>query len=212
MPTSVCPLCHQSFETQSFGVGARSGTRCPVCDLVSIAAQEQLSLEDERERYLLHRNDSTDSGYLEFLARLADPVGRHHPPPARVLDFGSGPEPVLAKMLTDRGYAVTEYDIHFAPNPEALHQYYDLVVCCETVEHFRDPHAEWGNLVSCLNVRGMLGIMTLLHNEYTDWSSWWYARDATHVCFYSARTMEWIAEHFGLRLDVRDERVIFFQK
>ncbi|MBK6767106.1 MAG: class I SAM-dependent methyltransferase [bacterium] len=212
MPEIACPLCAAPVATVPFRIAARFGHRCGECDLVFVRATEHLSAAAECDRYARHQNARSDAGYYQFLARLIVPLESYVQPPATVLDFGSGPAPVLAGLLRSRRYSVTQYDPYFAPNLAALAATYDLVACCETVEHFRDPQTEWGRLISCLNERGALGVMTLLHDDRTDWSSWWYARDATHISFYSALTMRWLAERFAMRLDQIDERVILFLK
>jgi hypothetical protein len=42
-------------------------------------------------------------------------------------------------------------------------------------------------------------VMTAIITDATDFPSWYYRRDPTHVVFYSTRTFEWIAGHFGFR-------------
>jgi hypothetical protein len=50
--------------------------------------------------------------------------------------------------------------------------------------------------------------MTLLHPGIERFDTWWYARDPTHLAFYSARTMDWIAQRWGFRVLFRDDRNI----
>lgn len=210
-PTN-CPLCSYPTVTCIGTTAGRKLERCDNCDLVSIDSNDQLTRDAERARYLLHRNSLEDSDYRTFLSRLADPVCARKSPMASVLDFGSGPSPVMAELFKSRGYDVQLFDPFFAPDRHVLNQKYDIVLCCETAEHFRDVNGDWSSLAGCLNPDGVLGVMTLLHDENTDWSRWWYAQDPTHICFYSIRTMDWIGKHFGFEIDVLDERVAIFYK
>lgn len=45
-----------------------------------------------------------------------------------------------------------------------------------------------------------------------DFERWSYARDVTHVCFYSKPTMPWIADRCGLRLEMPRRDIALFQK
>lgn len=190
----------------------RPAGKCSCCDLVFVDPDVRMIESAERARYLLHQNSLEDKQYVAFLLRLADPICTKKPRPASVLDFGSGPSPIMAEILEKRGYNVSLFDSHFAPDELVLSARYDIVLCCETAEHFHDAAAEWKKMVNCLREDGVLGVMTLLHDENTDWKHWWYAHDPTHACFYSARTMTWIGKRFGLETSVLDERVTVFSK
>ena len=64
------------------------------------------------------------------------------------LDSGCGPGPVLSMLLREAGMAMTDDDPFYAPNVDALQRQYDFVACTEVVEHFRDPHAGWAQLMA----------------------------------------------------------------
>ncbi len=153
----------------------------------------------ELQRYLTHRNNRDDSGYFVFLERLIAPLVARVTPGSEILDFGSGPTPVMAELMRERGYRVEIYDPFFSVDVNVLDRTYDAVACCETAEHFRFPIDDWSKIMKCMRTGSMLGVMTLMCNDDMDVNRWWYAQDPTHICFYSARTMEWIAAHFGLR-------------
>jgi len=206
-----CPLCSSTRLAPVALPERRDGQRCADCDLVSLAAAHWLTPELEHERYLMHRNSRDDQDYVTFLERLTTPLESHLAPPAKILDFGSGPTPVLAELLHERGYEVTMYDTFFANDKFALQAQYDAVVCCETAEHFRDPAIEWGRMMNCLRSGGLLAVMTLLHDDM-DLKNWWYARDPTHVCFYSSRTMTWLAPRFACDIVQQDRRVTLLRK
>jgi SAM-dependent methyltransferase len=98
----------------------------------------------------------------------------------------------------------------FFPRVELLNEQYDFVTCSEVVEHAHDPAALFRQLVGLLVPGGTLGVMTSLHDEITDFEGWWYRRDITHVCFFSVRTLQWVAEHFDLSLALPATNVALF--
>lgn len=173
---------------------------------------EHLSAEAERARYEQHNNSREDERYVGFLQNLAEPFESQLRAGANVLDYGSGPEPVLAMLLRESGHTVSIYDPFFADDKNVLQRRYDGIVCCETAEHFREPRGEWKKLAEMLEPGGVLGVMTLLLPSDADVSTWWYAQDPTHVVFYTERTIRWIAEIFDLDILKLSERVIIYRK
>jgi SAM-dependent methyltransferase len=152
-------------------------------------------------RYLQHRNHRADEGYVRFLRRLADPVAERMPPGSRGLDFGCGPAPVLAELLTERGLVMASYDPLFDPDQKLLDAQYDFITCCEVLEHVHDPGDLLDRMPSLLRDHGLLGVMTSLRREDQDFGTWRYRRDPTHVCFYNDATLEWIARQRGWALE-----------
>ncbi|MBD0321434.1 MAG: class I SAM-dependent methyltransferase, partial [Gemmatimonadetes bacterium] len=145
-------------------------------------------------------------------ARLAAPLVERLAPAAEGLDYGSGPAPALAMMLREQGFRVRAYDPLFAADEEALAQTYDFIACSETAEHFFDPAAELARLDVMLRPGGWLGVMTEILEQDARFVGWRYARDPTHVCFYRAETMNWIASRFGWRLHSPARNVTLFAK
>ncbi len=132
-------------------------------------------------------------------------------PPATGLDYGAGPGPTLSIMLEECGFEVAIYDPFFAPRPGALNRTYDFITCTETAEHFHAPRTEFDRLYNLLTPGGWLAVMTQWADE-KDFQRWSYARDVTHVCFYRADTMAWIADHFGYKFETPRPNVALFQK
>ncbi|WP_203434339.1 methyltransferase domain-containing protein [Nitrosococcus halophilus] len=87
----------------------------------------------------MHDNDPGDPAYRRFLSRLFKSVCARVAPPARGLDFGSGPGPTLSLMFTEAGYGMAIYDPFYAPDPAALRQTYDFVTASEVAEHLYAP-------------------------------------------------------------------------
>lgn len=186
--------------------------RCGACLLTFLAPEQRPDEEVERAHYGTHENDAADPRYRAFLDRLAAPLVERLAPGAEGLDYGAGPAPALAEMLRERGFRVRTYDPFFAPDHDALRHTYDFIACTETAEHFFDPAAEWARLYAMLRPGGWLGVMTEILEDDGMFTGWRYARDPTHVCFYRAETMRWIAEHFGWGLHSPARNVTLFQK
>ncbi len=178
------------------------------------------SPEQELSRYREHNNDREDERYRHFLNRLLVPfharVSATFPPPSpqvplKILDFGSGPVPVLGEMLRDSGYDVSFYDPFFAPQQDVLQsRRYHGIVCCETAEHFHNPRLMFQKLFALLHPGGTLGVMTTFLTEEIDFDRWYYRNDHTHVFFYRRATIAWIAAHWGSSVTIPRENVALF--
>jgi SAM-dependent methyltransferase len=211
-PHPPCPLC-RSADVHPFA--ERRGSRywrCGTCRLVFLDPAQRPDAEAERAHYGTHENDPDDPGYRAFLARLADPLAARLAPGAEGLDYGAGPGPALPRMLEARGFRVRVYDPFFAPDEDALRRTYDFIACSETAEHFHRPAAELARLDGLLRPGGWLGVMTEMLDDARDFATWRYARDPTHVCFYHADTLRWIADFYGWRMETPARNVVLFQK
>ncbi len=211
----TCRLCGGE-NTAHFFTGTRRSQsrdflRCSDCDMVFVPERFLVSEADERERYLTHHNDPHDEGYRRFLSRLVDELAPLLRPGASGLDFGCGPGPALALMLRERGHPMQIYDPFFEPDPGPLQGTYEFITCTETVEHFRRPMDEFQRLNRMLKRPGLLGIMTGMLEDWSQFPEWHYHTDVTHICFYSRDTMEWIAGRFGWECRIPREGVVLFE-
>lgn len=204
-----CPLCSGTV-LPTIVAGTRSYARCHVCALISLDPAQRLLPLAEVVRYTEHRNLEGDAGYRRFLERLSIPLSRRLTRGQHGLDFGCGPTPVLAAIMTESGYPTVGYDPLFAPREELLAQHYDFVTCSEVVEHLHDPSSVFPLLGHLLEGGGVLGVMTRLHRPEIPFESWWYRRDSTHVCFYTEATIRWIASHHGWTVEMPDPDVALF--
>ncbi len=181
---------------------ARRFMRCPVCELIFVPDEYHLSPQDEAARYRLHENTLSNEGYVRMFLEKIALVHRYCPDARTVLDYGCGPEPVLAQLLRREGCDCNGYDPYFVPVlPESS---YDLVISTEVFEHFRDVRAELCRIRSLLNPGGFLAVMTSLHDQIRDFENWWYITDPTHICFFGIRTFEWIEKEFGFKIKYTD--------
>lgn len=213
MPNAVCPLC-QHTQTQVYSQDPqRCYLQCQRCQLVFVARQQLLSAEQERQHYLLHNNDVTDTGYRQFLSKLATPLLAMLGDDAKQgLDFGCGPGPLLARMFSEAGHQMQVWDPFFANNPLALQQQYDFISCTEAIEHFVNPINEWQLWLQLLKPAGMLAIMTKCYPDTTAFNHWHYKRDPTHISFFSEQTFHWLAQQYNLQLAFPTNDVVIFRK
>ncbi|MBP7517793.1 MAG: methyltransferase type 12, partial [Desulfobulbus sp.] len=105
--------------------------RCTLCQATFLDPGQRLCRADEHRRYRLHENDPADPGYRRFLARLGTPLVKRLQPGSSGLDYGCGPEPVLAGMLAEAGHRVRVYDPLFFPDRAPLADSYDFITCTE---------------------------------------------------------------------------------
>ena len=152
---SACSLLHQSADRH----GVREFWECDDCDLAFVPPEFHLSESEEVDRYLMHNNDPSDSGYRTFLSRLWNDLRPGLGSGATGLDFGCGPGPALAQMMREDGFEVSIYDPYFFPDRSVLERRYDFVTCTETAEHLRSPLTEFRLIDSLLVCDGQFGVM-----------------------------------------------------
>jgi SAM-dependent methyltransferase len=112
---------------------------------------------------------------------------------------------VLVNLLRRAGFQATGFDPFFAPVAD-LSERFDAVTCTEVVEHFARPRTEFERLRSLLRPDGYLVIMTEFHPGPARLADWYYARDPTHVAFYSRETMSHIPDLFCMDAVYCDDR------
>lgn len=211
-PGLDCPLC-RSAAPGFVSIQERRYFRCPACDLVFLDPQQRLPAEAEVAHYALHQNDPDDIGYRVFLSRLADPMLQRLASASEGLDYGCGPGPALAAMLGESGHRMTLYDPIFQTQPMALQRRYDFVVCSETAEHFFRPFDEFRRLFGLLRPGGLLGVMTgFVPDTAAAFSRWHYPRDPTHVVFFGPRCFAWIAQRFGMQVELVEANVALLRR
>lgn len=175
-------------------------------------ARHHLPREAEHAQYRLHQNDRDDPGYRNFLSKLAGPLLARLKPGSRGLDYGCGPGPALAAMLSEAGHDMALYDPLFAPERSVLDARYDFVTCTETAEHFHDPWTEFETLATLLKPGGWLGVMTSFQTNDDAFARWHYRLDPTHVVFYREATLRHIAARLGMQIEVPVKDVALMRK
>ena len=184
--------------------------KCTSCEGIFRPKHTFLTADAEKEHYEKHNNDIFDERYQAFVSPIVDAVLHDFSPEAKGLDFGSGTGPVIAKMLTDKGFQVQNYDLFFANEPSLLNQKYNYVSCCEVMEHFHHPYQEFEVLKSVLLPKGKLYCKTAIYNHQMPFENWYYKDDFTHVFIYQPKTLEWIKWEFSFsNLIVKDKLLVF---
>ncbi len=190
--------------------------RCPVCGFIRRDPHSMLDEEQERNRYLLHENTLTNKGYVEYLNRFIDqqvlPNLRESDP--KILDFGSGPLPVLSDLLKARGYDVNSYDKYFSTDESYKEDRYDLILLLEVIEHVLDPYSVLSGLVEIMKPGAKIILQTLLVDDRInqEFGTWWYKEDMTHISFYTKESFEILARHLGLTVGDCGKNVMIFLK
>ncbi|QGU00276.1 SAM-dependent methyltransferase [Candidatus Syntrophocurvum alkaliphilum] len=198
----VCSLC--SGPTSWFyNFRNKDYYKCEKCASILLHPKFFLSLEQEKARYEEHNNCVDDLGYQRFVSPIVNAVKENFDNKAKGLDFGAGTGPVITKLLSDEGFNLALYDSFFWNNPKVLNSQYDYIVCCEVIEHFRNPLKEFKLLRSLLNPGGIIFVMTEIYSEDIDFRKWRYKNDATHVFFYHNDAFKWIKDNLDFsRLDI----------
>ncbi len=211
-----CKICgKETSELRSVKVKEKYH-KCSACGYIFMDYSSYASFDEERERYLEHNNSYENEGYRTFLEAFLKkgvlPYGSNF---QKALDFGSGPEPVLARIMREKhGINTDIYDLHFSPRRVYLNRKYDLIVSTEVLEHLKDPVAVLREISDCLMTGGMLSVMTLFHHQDdARFFNWHYRRDKTHIGFFTAKALELAGKSVGLELIYTDgERIATFKK
>ncbi|NLC33351.1 MAG: class I SAM-dependent methyltransferase [Clostridiales bacterium] len=205
-----CAICHASTVPILYTTKKAETTyhRCLRCGFTLKDRADILSAKDEFQEYENHNNSIHDRGYVsflkDFLRQAALPFARGK----ACLDFGSGPEPVLAQLLQrDYGFCVDIYDKFYAPAPVYEGKTYDLLTCTEVLEHIPDPRSVFALFRRAMHSQSVLSLMTSLRpisdSEFLEWS---YIREATHIAFYTMEAMTLLAQEHDLRIIYTDHK------
>jgi pseudouridine kinase len=202
----TCIFCDNA-EIRSFSVREKLYHRCPACGGIFLDRSQLLSSEAEKARYALHENTLENDGYRMYLENCIDEIlgfgllGEYWSPARTILDWGSGPEPSLVRLLASRGHDARGYDPYFAPDVPLEPETADMITCIEVAEHFTSPQEDFARASAYLAKGGFFAVRTGLlkyHGDvpYTDdseienfFSSWWYREDPTHISFYTERAL-----------------------
>ncbi|MDD2296975.1 MAG: class I SAM-dependent methyltransferase [Sphaerochaetaceae bacterium] len=202
-----CKICHEKTKN-IIHPNNEVYHYCPTCEFILQDPVFHPSDDEAFKEYSLHENFISDPNYIAFFRRfLEHAVFPFASEGKRALDFGSGPEPVLATFLeASYDYQVDIYDLFFSPEKVYTNKEYDLITCTEVIEHIGDPLTIFQLFSSLLAPGGILSIMTLLHpNDEEQFLSWYYIREKSHISFYSLVTLEYLASASGLTLLYSDK-------
>ena len=206
-----CPLCN-THNSNAFPANGKTYYSCSNCGLVYMDGNDHLSNDDEKKRYSFHQNDINNTGYVNFLNRIIEPAMDFLSKDMHGIDYGCGPNPVLAQIIENKGIRCDHYDPFFFPEIDTERKY-DFIFATECFEHFFSPATELQQICNILKPNGILGIMTEIMDENTDFGSWYYKNDPTHVCFFNRKSLEYIKETYGfIELYNDNHRAIILRK
>lgn len=211
---SVCKLCQNKAEWFcDFFKAPKSFYQCTHCRAIYRDSKTFVNLETEEKRYRTHNNDVYDKRYQKFVSPITDNVSQDFSQTAKGLDYGCGTGPVASFILGKKGYNITLYDPFFYPDTSYISHQYDFIMCCEVMEHFFAPKAEFKKLKQLLKPDGKLYCKTkMITDDFSveKFKKWHYKNDPTHVFFYSPKTLCVIQELFGFSSLTFDEKLIIF--
>ena len=208
----VCPMCRDDKIIEFYSDKNRNYFQCSRCDLIFVSHEQFLSPAKEKERYDLHTNNPNDINYRNFLKRILDPINLQIPQNSLGLDFGCGPGPTLSLMFQDAGHRVELFDPFYKNNTDVFNHSYDFITATEVIEHLHNPYNEIKELWNCLKPNGLLGFMTGFVMDKKTFSSWYYIRDLTHVCFYSKATFLWLAADLNASVSFSEPDIAILTK
>lgn len=196
-----CPFCLETAKLsfvrhQSFLKCPDRFIQCLVCESIFVHSKWIASPDQEKARYETHNNQLTPE-FENFLMKTVRVIQGLLPNGGAVLDYGSGPDPQMMKLLGQRGYDVFGYDPFFGDQLNCKSeleesQAYDLVLMHEVFEHLRDPNAEVARAHRVLKTGAKL--LIVMDDLPQAFESWWYARDFTHIRFPSEKGMALFAD------------------
>ncbi len=206
-----CPLCNTT-QNELFAVNNKKYYNCASCGLTYSDAENRLWPEEEKKRYSFHQNNIDDAGYVGFLNRIIEPSLKYISAEMCGLDYGCGPNPVLAQILNQQhGIKCDYYDPFFFPEI-VITKKYDFIFATECFEHFFSPQKELGKICNILTDNGLLCIMTELKQENVGFEKWYYKNDPTHVCFYNLKTINYICDKYNFEIIYSDNIRTFILK
>lgn len=188
---------------------------CEACDFIFKDDNAIITAERELKVYQQHNNSEENLGYVAMFQDFIDKtITPHKSAIETALDFGSGPNPVLAGMLAKNGFVTDHYDKFFATEKVYEGKRYDLITSTEVIEHIQDVESVMAFFAEHLNPGGFLALMTQFHpGDAPRYLNWWYRRDPTHIVFFTPETFRVLSERHGFTLRFHDDKkVVLLQK
>jgi hypothetical protein len=195
-----CRLCNSANSKKFFSDDRRAYYHCEACGLLFVPVSGHISREEEKQRYALHDNSAQNEGYVKYLNEIVSIVCARCCHSDRILDYGSGKNGVLTRLLREKGYACTAFDPLYRIGKDALTKSYDMIILCEVIEHIRDIGKELLNIKKALRrLAGKVIIRTQLYPSLDEFAGWWYKNDITHINFFGNATINRLACMLGMK-------------
>lgn len=205
-----CKICKEKTTVKRQPSSYTTYYQCIECGFIFKDEADVLPPTDEFNCYELHHNSIDNPNYVDrFKIFLNQAVFPYIQSIDTLLDFGSGPEPVLAQLL-QRDYKIHAdiYDLYYAPKSINLKSHYSVITATEVFEHLVNPIEITKQLHNLLVPNGILAIQTefITDKALKNFFGWHYMREATHVSFYTPKSFEILGDKVGLEVIYTNHR------
>ncbi|MEN8147732.1 MAG: class I SAM-dependent methyltransferase [Campylobacterota bacterium] len=210
-----CKICNEPVTAFYDDYMTCQTYHCKACEFIFKDEEAVISLDKERKVYQQHNNTEENLGYVAMFQDFIDKtIIPYKDQIQTALDFGSGPNPVLAKILKRNGFETDHYDKFFSPEKVYEEKSYDLITSTEVMEHISDVQSVMTLFAQHLNTGGFLALMTQFHpDDQEAYLNWWYRRDPTHIVFFRPKSFALLAQQHGFTLRYHDDKkLILLQK
>lgn len=210
----LCKICFQPTKLYKNPQFSHFYHYCQSCEGIFLDNAFCVDEQHEKKQYDQHHNTLENEGYVHMFEKFLDFFWEDLTcKTPKVLEFGSGPTPVLSHLLQKRGAIVTCYDKFYHPSDAYKTYTYDLITSTEVFEHLDNPLQTLTLLAQHINSGGYIALMTLFHdNTIEGFWKWWYRRDPTHITFFTPKTLKVLANQCGLTLIKTDEKRVALLK
>jgi 2-polyprenyl-6-hydroxyphenyl methylase/3-demethylubiquinone-9 3-methyltransferase len=178
---------------------------CGHCEFLFTTFFDTWSVDDFRrliynEEYDLVDPDCAEKRPLTWAGRFVTILEKANHPAYRVLDYGAG-SGRMAQAMNERGIHTTSYDLFTQPQRPTIR--FDIITCCEVIEHAHDPLALLTDMTSLLKDDGTILFTTgLLPTDIAvTGARWWYVGPRNgHVSIFSLKSLATLGQRCGLSL------------
>jgi len=210
-----CKICNSITKTINYEKYNWEFFHCEHCEFIFKNPLNYIDETNELKQYKNHNNTMESIGYVEMFEKFINVTFKPYIKDIKtVLEFGSGPGPVLAELLKRQDLKVDIYDKFFSPEKVYKDKKYDLITSTEVIEHISNPLEIFHFFASHIRKNGYLALMTQFHtNDANEFKKWWYKNDPTHICFFRPHTFQVLASMSGFKvLKSDDKKSVLLQK
>lgn len=120
---------------------------------------------------------------------------------------------MLVEIFHEEGFKkVSGYDPFYKNDKKLLLEKYDFITMCEVIEHVSSIADTLKELSKMLYSGGWLVISTCMKQESTNFNSWYYILDDTHINFLTLGSVEWITKNYPFQIEAVEKDLIILSK